>query len=137
MSDEQSVAVSPPDGAAPAQAGHGTSLRASDEMIREALSEVYDPEIGIDVVSLGLVYGTAVDESGLLTVLPAGQHPAEPGPRRLCPAPRRRGGPGQPGLGPAVGPPDHGLGRGQAGARHLLRATEDPSVRGANTRLGP
>jgi metal-sulfur cluster biosynthetic enzyme len=68
MNDEPTVAVSPPDGAAPAQAGHGTSLRASDEMIREALSEVYDPEIGIDVVSLGLVYGTAVDESGLLTV---------------------------------------------------------------------
>jgi metal-sulfur cluster biosynthetic enzyme len=68
MSDEPTVAVSPPDDAAPAQPGHGTSLRASDEMIRGALSEVYDPEIGIDVVSLGLVYGTAVDESGLLTV---------------------------------------------------------------------
>jgi metal-sulfur cluster biosynthetic enzyme len=59
----------------PAQSGEGASgagagqpLRASDEMIREALSEVYDPEIGIDVVSLGLIYGTRIDDSGLLTV---------------------------------------------------------------------
>ena len=39
MSDEPTVAVSPLEGAAPAQSGPGTILRASDEMIREALSE--------------------------------------------------------------------------------------------------
>lgn len=46
----------------------GTGYRAGEETIREALAEVYDPEIGIDIVSLGLVYGTRLDESGLLTV---------------------------------------------------------------------
>ena len=43
-------------------------LRASEAMVRDALSEVYDPEIGVDVVSLGLVYGTHLDDRGLLTV---------------------------------------------------------------------
>lgn len=43
-------------------------LRASEAMIKDALSEVYDPEIGIDIVSLGLIYGTDIDENGLLTV---------------------------------------------------------------------
>ena len=42
--------------------------RASSEMILDALSQVYDPEIGIDIVNLGLVYDTAIDESGTLTV---------------------------------------------------------------------
>jgi metal-sulfur cluster biosynthetic enzyme len=42
--------------------------RASHEMVLEALSEVYDPEIGIDIVSLGLVYGSTVTDEGLLTV---------------------------------------------------------------------
>jgi metal-sulfur cluster biosynthetic enzyme len=37
-------------------------------LIRAALSEVYDPEIGIDLVSLGLVYRVDLDERGLLTV---------------------------------------------------------------------
>jgi len=68
MSDDQVGAAGPPAEAAPAQAERGTTLRASEEMIRDALSEVYDPEIGIDVVSLGLVYGVDVDEKGLLTV---------------------------------------------------------------------
>ena len=36
--------------------------------IRAALSEVYDPEIGIDIVSLGLIYGTNIDDDGLLTI---------------------------------------------------------------------
>jgi metal-sulfur cluster biosynthetic enzyme len=41
---------------------------ASSEMILDALSQVFDPEIGIDIVNLGLVYDTALDEKGVLTV---------------------------------------------------------------------
>src|ERR1019366_4445255 len=41
---------------------------ASEAMIIGALGEVYDPEIGIDIVSLGLVYGADVDDAGLLTI---------------------------------------------------------------------
>ena len=39
-----------------------------DNLIRSALGEVYDPEIGIDIVSLGLVYGWELDDKGLLTL---------------------------------------------------------------------
>jgi FeS assembly SUF system protein len=34
-----------------------------DEII-EALKKVYDPEIGIDVVNLGLIYDVEIDEEG-------------------------------------------------------------------------
>jgi metal-sulfur cluster biosynthetic enzyme len=44
------------------------TAKASNELIRAALSEVYDPEIGIDIVSLGLVYDTRLDDDGLLTI---------------------------------------------------------------------
>lgn len=43
-------------------------VTASPELVLAALSEVYDPEIGIDIVSLGLVYGSHVDSNGLLTI---------------------------------------------------------------------
>jgi metal-sulfur cluster biosynthetic enzyme len=39
-----------------------------DTLIREALSEVYDPEIGIDIMSLGLIYGWELDDKGVLNI---------------------------------------------------------------------
>lgn len=38
--------------------------RVSEEDIQEALHNVLDPELGIDVVDLGLVYGIEIDELG-------------------------------------------------------------------------
>jgi len=37
------------------------SLLASPTTVREALREVYDPELGVNVVDLGLVYDVEVD----------------------------------------------------------------------------
>lgn len=38
------------------------------ESLENALREVYDPELGINVVDLGLVYGIAVQPDGLVKV---------------------------------------------------------------------
>jgi metal-sulfur cluster biosynthetic enzyme len=47
----------------------GTALKpASEEEIREALYDVVDPELGIDVVNLGLIYGIHVDEHNVATL---------------------------------------------------------------------
>ena len=35
----------------------------SEEELREALMDVVDPELGIDVVNLGLIYGIHIDEA--------------------------------------------------------------------------
>ncbi len=37
---------------------------ATEEEVREALKQVYGPELNINVVDLGLVYGTDVDADG-------------------------------------------------------------------------
>jgi FeS assembly SUF system protein len=39
-------------------------VKPPDELILEALKEVNDPEIGINIVDLGLIYGTEVDDAG-------------------------------------------------------------------------
>ncbi|GAA2742631.1 MULTISPECIES: metal-sulfur cluster assembly factor [Kitasatospora] len=38
------------------------------EDLREALMDVVDPELGIDVVNLGLIYGIHIDEGDVATV---------------------------------------------------------------------
>lgn len=40
----------------------------TEEQIREALQVVEDPEIGISIMDLGLVYDTAIGEDGKVTV---------------------------------------------------------------------
>lgn len=37
---------------------------ASEEEVKEALKQVFDPELGVNVVDLGLVYGTEIDPEG-------------------------------------------------------------------------
>jgi metal-sulfur cluster biosynthetic enzyme len=44
----------------PASSGSGTAPALDD--LEEAMRDVVDPELGINVVDLGLVYGIAVDE---------------------------------------------------------------------------
>lgn len=42
--------------------------RASDDDVYEALHDVVDPELGINVVDLGLVYGVHVEEDNTATL---------------------------------------------------------------------
>ena len=51
----------------PLPTGGGTSTVTIEE-VTEALKDVVDPELGINVVDLGLVYGVHVDESSTCVV---------------------------------------------------------------------
>ena len=41
---------------------------ASEDAVLDAMRDVVDPELGINVVDLGLVYGVHVDGEGLATI---------------------------------------------------------------------
>ncbi len=45
-----------------------TTKPASEDEVREALYDVVDPELGIDVVNLGLIYGIHVDDDNTATL---------------------------------------------------------------------
>ncbi len=44
------------------------SARPSVEDLEEALKDVVDPELGINVVDLGLIYGLTLEDDGNLTI---------------------------------------------------------------------
>ena len=41
----------------------------SEEEVRQALKSVYDPEIGISIIDLGLVYGVQIDDDSKNVVI--------------------------------------------------------------------
>ena len=45
-----------------------TTKPASEDEVREAMLDVVDPELGIDVVNLGLIYGVHIDEANIATI---------------------------------------------------------------------
>jgi metal-sulfur cluster biosynthetic enzyme len=45
-----------------------TAAKANLDDVQEALYDVVDPELGINVVDLGLIYGLDVDEDNIATI---------------------------------------------------------------------
>jgi metal-sulfur cluster biosynthetic enzyme len=54
--------------AAPEGAGLTAELTQDQEDVLEALRDVVDPELGINVVDLGLIYGVDVDDKRIATI---------------------------------------------------------------------
>ncbi|MFF0374466.1 metal-sulfur cluster assembly factor [Actinoplanes missouriensis] len=52
----------------PAAAPAAEVKKATTDEIEEAMKDVVDPELGINVVDLGLVYGTHVDDDNVVTL---------------------------------------------------------------------
>lgn len=47
---------------------NATAMETTRSLIYDALHEVYDPELGVNVIDLGLVYDVAVNEAGYVTL---------------------------------------------------------------------
>lgn len=71
MTPEQTPATPPAtqttDGATSSAAAAGAPL--TEERVREELKNVVDPEIGIDMVSLGLIYGIKIEGSTVFVTM--------------------------------------------------------------------
>ncbi len=52
----------------PTESGAPTTMPPSVADIEEAMRDVIDPELGINVVDLGLVYGVAVDQNNFAVI---------------------------------------------------------------------
>jgi len=63
---QSTSAPAPPDGSANAAAN--ASATASVPDVEEAMRDVVDPELGINVVDLGLVYGVHIDDENVATL---------------------------------------------------------------------
>ena len=57
-----------PDDATSPAATTGAVTKAAVADVEEAMKDVVDPELGINVVDLGLVYGTHVDDDNVATL---------------------------------------------------------------------
>jgi metal-sulfur cluster biosynthetic enzyme len=47
---------------------NATAMETTRSLIYNTLRNVYDPELGVNVIDLGLVYNVAVNEEGYVTV---------------------------------------------------------------------
>ncbi len=66
--EQQAASQAAQQGAAASQPDGGEPAAPQDDDILEALRDVVDPELGINVVDLGLVYGVSVDEDRAATI---------------------------------------------------------------------
>ena len=69
MTENATTQDTAPEGAQDtAPQGAGTELTPEQEDVLEAMRDVVDPELGINVVDLGLVYGVDVDAERIATI---------------------------------------------------------------------
>jgi metal-sulfur cluster biosynthetic enzyme len=68
VTEQQAASQAAQQGAAASQPDGGEPAPPQDDDILEALRDVVDPELGINVVDLGLVYGVSVDEDRAATI---------------------------------------------------------------------
>jgi metal-sulfur cluster biosynthetic enzyme len=68
VTEQQAASQAPEQDAAASQPDGGNPAPPQDDDILEALRDVVDPELGINVVDLGLIYGVSLDENRAATI---------------------------------------------------------------------